>query len=279
MVRLAAQRYGKSRVRVLKVLRDGPTHTIKELTVKVALEGDFEASYSAADNSCVVPTDTMKNIVNVLAHEHLGLENEPFALRLAEHFLDRYTQAKRVSIDVDERVWNRMQVGETPHAHSFVQAEGGRPFTRLIASEAERELASGIADLLILKSTGSGFEAYSKCEFTTLAETRDRILATALRASWVWKSAPPSYLAANAGIVKAMLVPFAINYSPSVQATLFEMGTAALEACPDIAQITLTMPNLHCLPIDLAPFGRQNRNELFVPTDEPHGHIEATIAR
>ena len=57
------------------------------------------------------------------------------------------------------------------------------------------------------------------------------------------------------------------------------MGGAALDACPEIGAITLAMPNLHCLRIDLAPFGRDNRNELFVPTDEPHGQIEATIMR
>jgi urate oxidase len=283
-VKLAAQRYGKNRVRILKVLRDTATHVVLELTVGVALEGDFDTSYTDADNSKVVPTDTMKNIVNALAHEHLGAETEPFAERLAAHLLSRYVQVSRVSLDIDERVWARLDVDGAPHPHSFVQAERASPFVRLVSARAPdgapiHTLASGVRDLLILKSTGSGFEDYPRCEHTTLPETDDRILATALTASWTWRDRPASYRAAHGVIVDAMLKPFATHYSPSVQATLFEMGGAALDACPEIAAITLAMPNLHCLRIDLSRFGRDNRHELFVPTDEPHGQIEATVTR
>jgi urate oxidase len=280
-LKLAAHRYGKNRVRVLKVLRDGETDAVKELTVAVSLEGDFEASYTAADNSLVVPTDTMKNIVNALAHEHLQEENEPFAEHVAAHLLDRYRQITRAHIELDERVWRRLRVGATDHPHAFVQADRARPFVRLAASasEPERNLDSGVRDLLLLKSSGSGFEGFPRCEHTTLPETADRILATALSATWRWAETPPSHRQANERIVQALLESFAARYSPSVQATLFEMGTAALEACPEIAAITLRMPNLHCFRIDLSPFGRDNTNELFVPTDEPHGQIEATIVR
>jgi urate oxidase len=279
--KLVNHRYGKSRVRVMKVLRDGATHTIKELNVAVALSGDFETSYTApdGDNSKVVATDTMKNTVNVLAHEHLGPESERFALVLGQHFLSRYAQVQQTNIELTERIWNRMRIGGEPHPHSFVQAENAQPFTRLQMSASERRLESGVRDLLILKSTGSGFEGYPRCEFTTLPETSDRIFATSLEATWQWAGEPADYAAANAAIVTAMLKPFAENYSPSVQTTLYEMGAAALAACAEISAITLAMPNKHCLLINLQTFGRENRNELFVPTDEPHGQIEATIAR
>jgi urate oxidase len=274
-VKLTAHRYGKNRVRVLKVLRDGEVHTVKELTVGIAIDGDFGASFADADNALVVPTDTMKNIVNALAHEHLGAETEPFARRLAAHVRGRYPQVSGIAIDIDERVWTRLDVDGVPHPHSFVQSDRAHPFVRL----RDEVLESGIRDLLILKSTGSGFEGYPRCEHTTLPETADRILATALTAAWTWRETPASYRRANARIIEALLVPFATRYSPSVQATLYEMGGAALDACTEIDAITLAMPNLHCLRIDLAPFGRDNLNELFVPTDEPHGQIEATIMR
>lgn len=279
--KLVDHRYGKSRVRVMKVLRDGATHTIKELDAAVALSGDFETSYTLpeGDNSKVVATDTMKNTVNVLAHEHLGRESERFALVLGGHFLGRYAQVKQVRVELAERVWNRLQIGGKPHPHSFLQAENAQPFTRLTISADEQRLESGVRDLLILKSTGSGFEGFPRSEFTTLPETSDRIFATSLEATWRWAGEPADYAAANAAIVAAMLKPFAENYSPAVQTTLFEMGTAALAACAEISEITLAMPNKHCLLINLQPFGRENRNELFVPTDEPHGQIEATIAR
>jgi urate oxidase len=281
-VKLIAPRYGKSRVRLMKVLREGDVHTIKELTARVLLEGGFERSYTHADNAGVIATDTMKNTLYVLAHDHLGVENEPFARRVAQHFLGRHSHVSRVTVELDERVWTRMQ-----HPHSFVQSEVMRPFTRLRATREVDGIAheheSGVRDLIVLKSTGSGFEGFHRDELTTLPETKERILASAVRAAWVWDPdparEPASYRAAQQTIIDAMLVPFAERYSPSVQATLFEMGSAALDACPAIVRITLTMPNLHCLPVELGHFGRSNRHEIFVPTDEPHGDIEATVAR
>ena len=277
--KLVAHRYGKARVRVLKVLRDGATHTIRELDVHVTLSGDFETSYTAGDNSRVVPTDSIKNTVNVFAKEQLGAETERFAAALARHFTEKYPQVKSASAETRERVWDRLTIGGKPHPHSFSNAQAARPFARAVATAAGVEIESGIADLLILKSTGSGFEGYPRCEFTTLPETKDRIFATVLSATWTWVGDPGHYAAANADILAALLAPFAENYSPSVQTTLFQMGEAALAACPQIAHIHLAAPNKHCLLIDLAPFGIENRNELFVPTDEPHGTIEATVAR
>jgi len=264
---------------VLKVLRNGATHSIKELTVAVSLKGDFESSYTSSDNNNVVATDTMKNTVNALAKEHLRLENERFAMLLAQHFTDKYPQVQRATVEATERVWERMQIGGKPHAHSFAQAQQARPFTRVTVVASGVSIESGIEDLLVLKSTGSGFEGYPRCEYTTLAETRNRIFATSLTATWTYAAEPQDYVASNAAIVSAMLRPFAENYSPSVQTTLFEMGGAALEACAEISRIHLAMPNKHCLRIDLSPFGLANDNEVFMPTDEPHGLIEATIGR
>ena len=277
--RLTTHQYGKSRVRVLKVLRDGATHSIKELDVAVALRGDFETSYTAGDNGKVVPTDTIKNTVNALAKEHLSAETERFALTLARHFVTKYRQVQRAEVTARERVWERLTILGAAHPHSFVNGESARPFTRVTATASGHEIESGIEDLLILKSTESGFEGYPRCEFTTLPETRDRIFATSLTAAWKWSAEPADYVAANSAIVAALLRPFALNYSPSVQATLFQMGDAGLEACAEISQIHLAAPNKHCLLIDLSPFGLENQNEVFVPTDEPHGMIEATVAR
>ncbi len=275
----------------MKVLRDGDVHTIKELTARVLLEGAFERSYTASDNTSVVATDTMKNTLYVLAHDHLELENEPFTRRVATHFLERHAHVSRVTVELGERVWTRLQVigGEPAHAHghphSFIQSDVMRPFTHLQTSRAidgiVHEQKSGVRDLIVLKSSQSGFEGFHRDEFTTLPETHERILASAVRAEWTWEAGrePASYRAAQRAIVRAMLVPFAERYSPSVQATLFEMATAALEACPEVARVTLSMPNLHCLPVELGHFGRTNHHEIFVPTDEPHGDIEATVSR
>ncbi len=152
-------------------------------------------------------------------------------------------------------------------------------FASVNCSENAKTVRSGIRNLVILKSTGSGFENYPKDEFTTLPETADRILATSLSATWTFKEQPDHYARANEGILNAMLRVFANSYSPSAQTTLFQMGEAALAACREISELDLAMPNKHCLLINLAPFGLDNKNEVFVPTDEPHGDITATVAR
>ncbi|HEY2139605.1 MAG TPA: urate oxidase [Chthoniobacterales bacterium] len=279
MAKLTAHRYGKARIRLLKILRNGPVHSLKDLEVAAYLKGDFESSYTRGDNSRVVPTDTIKNTINVFARQHLGPEIERFALMLGEHFVTHYEQVAEAEIQVSERPWKRLRVNGEPHPHSFAAGSEARTFTNVVWSRATKTIQSGIHNLVILKSTGSGFENYPKDEFTTLPETADRILATSFSATWTFKDQPESYHRANELILGAMLTIFANSYSPSAQTTLFQMAEAALGACAEISKLDLAMPNKHCLLIDLAPFGLENNNELFVPTDEPHGDIMASVAR
>jgi urate oxidase len=279
MAKLTGHRYGKARVRVMKILREGPVHTLKDLEVAAYLKGDFASSYTSGDNSKVVATDTIKNTINVFAKQHLGEEIERFGLVLSEHFLSRYEQVRESEIQILERPWKRLAVNGEPHPHSFAAGSDARMFTSVNCSENAKTVRSGIRNLVILKSSGSGFENYPKDEFTTLPETADRILATSFSATWTFKEQPDHYSRANEGILNAMLRVFANSYSPSAQTTLFQMGEAALAACGEISQLDLAMPNKHCLLINLAPFGLENKNEVFVPTDEPHGDITATVAR
>ncbi len=278
-MKLIDHSYGKARVRVLKVMRDGVQHSIKELDVQVMLHGDFESSYTSGDNQLVVATDSMKNTVNVLAKEKLGRENEDFGTTLAEHFLKTYSHVDRVEVHLSEHRWARMVIGGKPHPHSFSECGAATPTVRIICTREGTQVASGIENLLILKSTASGFQDFLRDKFATLPETGDRIFATKLKAIWDFERQPRIFSETNRKIVEAMLQPFAENYSPSVQTTLFQMGQAALNAAPEISKVHLIMPNKHCLLINLSPFGLENKNELFVPTDEPHGQIEGTVER
>lgn len=278
-MKIVSNRYGKRRVRVLKVLKDGPRPEVKELVVGCLLQGDFDAAYSAADNGRVVPTDTVKNTVIALAHKLLGREIERFGTELCRHFLARYAQIRRVEVDIAERSWNRHTVGGRPHEHTFV-AGSGAPFARIAANRGQKEeIESGIDELLIMKCSGSGFAGFPKCEFTTLKETSDRILATQVRAGWRFGAIPADFNEANAAVLNAMLDVFATKYSPSVQATIHDMAEAALAACPQVARVSLSLPNRHYLLADLKPFGLENPNVTFVPIDEPHGQIEAVFER
>jgi len=278
-MKLLSNRYGKARVRVMKILREGATHTIKEIDAAALLTGDFAAPYTSADNSKVIATDTIKNTVNVLAKQHLGDEIERFGLSLGRHFVGKYSQVESASAEIFAKSWQRMKIDSKPHPHSFSAGSEAKIWTRVVCTRDAETIQSGVRDLVILKSTGSGWEGYPRDEYTTLPETNDRILATSFDATWTWASAPADYNRANEAILAAMLAVFANNYSPSAQASVFEMGTAALEASREISRVEMAMPNKHCLLINLKPFGLENNNEVFVPIDEPHGQIEGCVVR
>ncbi len=278
-MKLIHSSYGKARVRVMKTLRTGDRHSVKELNVAVKLEGDFEASYTKSDNSLVVPTDTMKNTVQALALEHLGEENEAFGIYLAEHFVKTYAQVSRATIRLTERSWQRMNFDGKSQAHSFTESGPARPFAEVCATKGKTEIRSGVEDLVILKSAESGFEGFFKDKYTTLPETRDRIFATRMKATWSYCGKPASFSQSNGRILEAMLKAFAETYSPSAQVTLFQMGEAALKAVGEIKSVQIAMPNKHCLLVNLSPFGLENKNQVFLPTDEPHGLIEGTVTR
>ncbi|MBS7544422.1 factor-independent urate hydroxylase [Ancylobacter oerskovii] len=271
--------YGKGRVRVMRVHRDAPRHEVRELTIQCMLTGAFDAAYTEGDNRSVIATDSIKNIANIVARDHVGLDNEGYCRALAQYFLDRYDHVETVEITATETKWTRIAVDGAPHDHAFTLDGNGRPLVKVSASRDGATLVSGISGFTFLKTTQSGWEDYWFDEATTLKPTADRLFATAMDASWRWAGTPASYPQANAAVLAAALKVFATTYSPGVQNTLYLIGEAVLAAVPEIAEITIACPNKHYLPIDLSPFGRAFDGQVFTPTDEPHGQIECTIAR
>ena len=271
--------YGKGRVRVMRVFREGSYNEVRELTVKVLLEGGFDRSFTHGDNAAVVATDTIKNIVNIVAREHLRAATEPFADALAGRFLERYPQVEKATVLALETKWNRLSVAGTPHEHSFLLDSNGKPFAKVERTRAGTVYRSGLEGFTFMKSTASGWVNYVMDDYTTLPETRDRIAATAMDCSWLWSRPPEDFPAANAKLLATMLEVFATTYSEGVQDSLFRMGEAGLAALPEVAEISMACPNKHYLPINLAPFGMSSDNTVFTATDEPHGQIECTVGR
>ena len=277
---LSRNSYGKSAVRLLKVTRDGSHHEIRELAVDISMTGTFGAAHTAGDNSLVLPTDTMKNTVYAKARElDLGTPEE-FALALATHFLGASAAAESARIDIRESSWRRLAVGGAPHHHAFERGSGElRTASVTLARGGVPAVVAGIQDLLILKSGRSGFSGYPRDQYTTLRETDDRILATSMTARWRYVEGTADFDAQFLRVRDAMLDTFADHDSKSVQHTLYAMAEAAIEQCAAAADITIVMPNKHHLLVDLAPLGLDNANEIFVPTAEPFGLIEATLVR
>lgn len=279
MAKLGENRYGKSRVRLSRITRHGEHHEFNEWTVHVLLEGDFEASFTEADNSKILPTDTMKNTVYSRARESSATTIEGFAKDLGDYLLTNNAQVSGVKVEIEEKAWERMITEGGSEATTF---KLGGPEVHTVRAVRDRgrewSITSGIDGLVILKTTKSAFTGYIMDKLTTLKPAADRIFGTRATVTWPFtEGAVPDYAQVRGRIVAAMLKAFAAHDSMSVQHTLFDMGKAALAAAPEIERITLTMPNLHHLPADLSPFGQDNPNHIFVPIDEPHGYIEATI--
>ena len=280
MPKLGANRYGKSRVRLSRITRFDDHNEFNEWSVNVMLYGDFGTSFTQADNSKVLPTDTMKNTVYVVARLSKASTIEEFAKELGDYFLDNNVQVSKVSIVVEERAWQHMTVDGKPDPTTF-RMGGPEVSTALGVREkgGAWEVTSGIDGLVILKTADSAFTGYIKDKLTTLKPATDRILGTRATVEWDYAADAPDYADVRARILAAILKVFATHNSMSVQHTLFDMGKAALAAAPEIARIHLSLPNLHHLPANLGTFGLENPNHIFVPIDEPHGTIQPTIER
>jgi urate oxidase len=271
--------YGKSRIRMLQVRRHGDHHTVSDLTVGVRFQGAFDESYSEGDNSDVMPTDTMKNTVYALAAREPAGEPELFGRRLGRHFLDHSPKLHRVRVDISEHAWRRLRVDGHDAGSAFMRHG---PDVRTASVQTDRRgstTTAGVKDLLILKSSRSAFEGYPRPIYTTLPETTDRLLATSLTATWRYRAGDVEFGVVWETVRQILLDVFATHDSKSVQHTLYAMGQAVLDRVNDVTSITLVMPNKHHLPFDLSRLGLENRNQIFVPTDEPHGLIEATLVR
>jgi len=244
------------------------------------LEGDFESCFTDGDNSKILPTDTMKNTVYSLARKSAAGSMEEFAKEMIDFLLSRNPQVTRAEISVAEKLWERAVTRGKPHPTTFVQSSGERQTTSVSrAQKGKFAIVSGLENLVIMKTARSGFEDYIVDSLTTLPPTSDRLLGTALRANWNYTSEDADFDKLRAKIREILLAVFAEHDSKSVQHTLYAMGEAVLKAVPEVSEIELTMPNIHCLLVDLSRFGQDNPNEIFVPTDEPHGYIEARVRR
>jgi urate oxidase len=276
---LGANQYGKAENRLVRIYRETARHEIRDVTVSTALRGDFADAHLHGDQAKVLPTDTQKNTAYAFAKEHGLRAIEDYALTLARHFVDDVEPVHGARISVDEHAWERVPVGAEGHDHTWVRRGPEVRTTAVDVSADATEVVSGLRDLVLLKSTGSEFHGFLKDGYTTLPETDDRIMSTALVAQWRYSSLSVDWDKTWADVRRILLEQFATVHSLALQQTLWEMGRAALEAHPDIAEITLQAPNKHHFVVDLSPFGLENPNEVFYAADRPYGLIEATVTR
>lgn len=276
---LSHNAYGKSRVRLTRITRHADRHDLTDWSVDVQLEGDFTPAYTAGDNRQVVATDTMKNRVYVLAADAEFASPESFAIRYGADFLADYAQVTQVTVRIVESDWRRLMVDHQLHPHAFVAGCAGSRICQVVQSRSRCSVRAGIEAMPILKTTDSAFRDFCRDQYTTLPDTDDRILSTKLNAEWTYLLSTFDWNAGFASAKKALLDCFAQHQSLGVQHTLYDMGAAVLASCPQIDEVTISMPNQHRLPWDPTPFSRPRRNEVFITTDEPYGLISGTMRR
>jgi len=276
MVMLGPNQYGKAEVRLLRVNRSSSSHELRDLSVSVALSGALTATHLTGDNSAVLTTDAQKNTVFAFAADAFdgrgAAEIEDFALLLAEHFVTSQEVISAARVSIEEYAWERL--GD----HSFARS-GREVRTTTVTYDGQQPLVvSGLKDLVLLNSAGSEFWGFAKDRYTTLAETTDRILATAVNAQWRYDRETQwaeSYATARDLLMSA----FAQTHSYSLQQTLYAMGKQVIEGVPDIAEISLSLPNKHHFEVDMSPFGLENNGEVFYASDRPYGLIQGTVLR
>lgn len=284
MIELGPNRYGKSRIRVVKVDRLADRHVLRDLTVDVALEGDFTAAHLDGDNTNVVATDTMKNTVYAFARDQLTGPIERFGEAVARHFA-AYPQVSAATLTIREHGWDRMPTSDGSLAPDAFVRSGASTRTAVVrATGGGVAFEAGIEDLTVMKTTKSAFVGFERDRYTTLPEVDDRIMATKVTATWGYGAAACAdaafdFDAAHARATATLLAVLAEHFSPSVQTSIWIMASAMLEADPSIDWVRMVLPNLHHWTYDLERFGLDNPGVVFVATTEPHGLIDATVRR
>jgi urate oxidase len=272
---LGHNQYGKAENRVVRVFRDRDPHELVDYNVSVALSGGQEPPHLTGDNSPTLPTDTQKNTVYAFATEDdVVAQPESFGIRLARHFVDNTEPITRARVKLEMFPWSRLN---NPHAFA---RDGRYVRTATVTYDGSTTwVVSGVTDLVLLKSTDSEFWGYIQDRYTTLQPTNDRVMATSLLAQWWHTSEEVDWGKSYDGVLAALQDTFAGHHSLALQHTLYEMGSAALAAQPQIAEIRFSAPNKHHFVYDLARFGLDNDNEVFHADDRPYGLIEATVRR
>ncbi|GAA2248068.1 uricase [Streptomyces ruber] len=286
---LGQNQYGKAGTRVVRITRDGAVHHIKDLNVSVSLSGDMDDVHYSGSNANVLTTDTTKNTVFAFAKKH-GIDSaEQFGIHLARHFVTSQASIHRARVRIEEYAWQRIETSDPQAAkkHSFVR-EGRETRLAQVTYDGDRwEVVSGLKDLTVLNSTDSEFHGYIKDEYTTLPETRDRVLATRVAGRWRFNwtddaAETPDWQTSYEETRRHLLQAFAETYSLSLQQTMYQMGARIIDHRSEIDEVRFSLPNQHHFLVDLEPFGLDNdtaEGAVYFAADRPYGLIEATVLR
>nr|CAA30378.1 unnamed protein product [Rattus norvegicus] len=266
---------GRTWSKLLHIQRDGKYHSIKEVATSVQLTLRSKKDYLHGDNSDIIPTDTIKNTVHVLA-KFKGIKSiETFAMNICEHFLSSFSHVTRAHVYVEEVPWKRFEKNGVKHVHAFIHTP--TELTSVTWSRVRNGppiIHSGIKDLKVLKTTQSGFEGFIKDQFTTLPEVKDRCFATQVYCKWRYQNRDVDFEATWGRCPDIVLKKFAGpydrgEYSPSVQKTLYDIQVLTLSQLPEIEDMEIAFQTFTTLTSTCPKWGSINKEEVLLPLDNP----------
>lgn len=272
MTGLSANSWGKSAVRLSKIHRGGESDDFSEVTASVALTGEVKAAYLEADNAGVVPTDTVRNTIYALAQDHLTKDLEAFAEMLTVHFLT-HSGVESVTVNLVESIWHRQTES------GFIGGSSERRIARSRSADDAAQVWGGIEGLMVLKTRESAFTGFPRDQYTILPETDDRILATTIGAEWLYDPVPADTSVTWQTIRASLCDGFFGGWSGSIQHQGWQMAESVLAVIPEIAELTVRLPNQHHLTYDLTRFGIEDKGIVFQVTSEPYGDIRFAVSR
>ncbi len=273
MAELGSNQWGKSAVRLSKLIRGDDLDEFLDLEFSVLMTGDVGAAYLVGDNAAVLPTDTTRNTIYGLAQDHLTGDLEAFAGVLCDHMVAK-EGIESTEVTIRQRRWRRE--GST----GFTGGGSERRLARVRGDgSGSRETEAGLEGLVVLKTGGSAFIGFPRDEFTVLPEAEDRLLSTSINARWNYTEVPADTSHTWESIRDVMLEHFFADWSASVQHQGWLIAQAVLDEVPEIGEISFELPNQHHLPFDLARFGLEDGHVVFHPVSEPYGDIRFTATR
>lgn len=208
--------------------------------------------------------------------------------------VNKYSHVSGCHVIIEESKWDRVNNGT--HKHGFSKNNNANRFVRLAVAGkgADVRMVSGLKDLTLLKTTMSKFEGFDYTDpWTSLPPVQDRLMRSTLFTEYTWANAAEYYKGTkslpNFNEVAKAIEEIAINefcgdpvkgtMSLSVQQNLYQIGEIALNRFKDLETVFTSLPNLHCWEYDMSKVKMVNDGEIYYPTEEPYGLIQAFVTR
>lgn len=276
---LSSHSYGAAQVRLLRVVRRGDRHDVRDLTVGVTVEGEIGDAFTRGDNELLLPADTLRNTVNVTARDETLAEIEQLGIALARRFMSEQPQFSRVRIELAEQPWTRLPIGGRAQGRAFAAATSERRTASVTSNGTATAVNAGIRDFAILKTSGAAFEGYLADQFTTLEAEADRLLAVTADVTWSYLDGDVAFGPVFQGVRQLLVEAFVQQPSRSAEHTAHAMAEIVLETYADVGDVTVRLRQRALPLIDLSPFNLDNPHVLFRPEDAPELTAEVTVTR